>query len=91
MSSIIPLILAEIAARPEKAIKRFTPHRILIKSSGRFLTTNSKKTVWNTIGHAKAALRNDLENMRSIRKLPHNERKAAVQEFLENEVEFIAI
>ena len=41
-----------------EAEKKPKPVRIRLKSTGRFLEMPSRKSVWKTLGHAKAALKN---------------------------------
>lgn len=49
----------EMQARGEKRVKKQQPIRIRLRSTGEFITLASGKTVWNGIGPAKSALRND--------------------------------
>lgn len=41
--------------RPTRNIRKIKPHRV--KFNGKFITTQSGKTVWNNIGAAKNAIR----------------------------------
>jgi len=82
-----------IGARHTKTPRVTVPHRIILKSTGTFITTESGKTVWKTKGHAQAALRNDLDHIfrydMKHTKLTYAEVKEATQEFIDTMIEFV--
>jgi len=52
-----------ISNRNKPKGKRYNPTRIRLKSTGEFFVSGSGKTIWNNIGPAKAALRNDFPDL----------------------------
>ena len=50
----------------DKKRRKQTPHRV--KVNGKYIVTQSKKTVWPSIGAAKNAIRNHIETSDDLRK-----------------------
>ncbi len=50
----------------DKKRKKQTPHRV--KVNGKYIVTESKKTLWPSIGAAKNAIRNHIETSDDLRK-----------------------
>lgn len=69
-----PINLPELTAVVEstfgtpvyKKRRKQTPHRV--KVNGKYIVTQSKKTVWPSIGAAKNAIRNHIETSDDLRK-----------------------